>query len=543
MHVHFDNLKKYTKFVIPVPHPPPLFYCLEKLFNMKNSCTLFILTWTCFVTDAQNVFISSYKQPNEPSITMDLENSNYLVAGANGDNYYTSQDTGRTWTQKVLTSSLGVWGDPALITDTAGNFYYFHLGSNKIVCQKSTNKGQNWNEGSYTGLSASKLQDKEWPAVDRKNNILYVTWTQFDDYGNSNPMDSSIILFSKSLDEGLTWSAAKRINKIAGDCLDMDYTVEGAVPAVGVNGEIYVSWASGQGIMFNKSTDEGVTWMPQEKMIAANPGGWDYKIPGLLRCNGLPITLCDLSNGPNRGTIYVNWSDQRNGTTDTDIWLSKSSDGGTTWSAPVRVNDDNTNRHQFFTWMAIDQTNGHLYVVFYDRRNYTDNRTDVYLARSIDGGINFENKRISESPFTPIANVFFGDYTNVVAHNGIVRPIWVRQENAVSSIWTDISPVEKIFTGIQEDFSFEQAFFENAPNPAKDRVYVSFKLNTASWINLAVYNMQGKLLKQCIHDENRSMGKYVEQVDLNTIAPDPGVYLLVLEINGMKKAIKQVKMD
>lgn len=63
------------------------------------------------------------------------------------------------------------------------------------------------------------------------------------------------------------------------------------------------------------------------------PGGWDYVIPGLQRCNGLPVTACDLSNGPNRGTIYANWSDQRNGTNDTDVWLSKSEDGGNNWKS------------------------------------------------------------------------------------------------------------------------------------------------------------------------------------------------------------------
>lgn len=46
----------------------------------------------------------------------------------------------------------------------------------------------------------------------------------------------------------------------AGDCIDSDNTDEGAVPAVGPNGEVYLSWSGPQGIMFDKSTDGGVTW-------------------------------------------------------------------------------------------------------------------------------------------------------------------------------------------------------------------------------------------------------------------------------------------
>jgi|GEM_PF-2218455 len=123
-----------------------------------------------------------------------------------------------------------------------------------------------------------------------------------------------------------------------------------------------------------------------------------------------------------------------------------SKDGGISWSAPIRVNDDNSNRHQFFTWMDIDQTDGHLYFVFYDRRAHSDNQTDVYLAISSDGGASFINRKISETPFIPAKGVFFGDYTNITVHNGIVRPIWTRFENGNLSIWTNITPLSKLLS-------------------------------------------------------------------------------------------------
>lgn len=187
------------------------------------------------------------------------------------------------------------------------------------------------------------------------------------------------------MDAGESWTTPIRINKTAGDCINKDNTVEGAVPAVGPNGEVYVSWAGPGGLVFNKSTDRGEHWL-EETVITSMPGGWDFAIPGIFRANGLPITACDVSNGPHRGTIYVNWTDQRNGENDTDVWLVKSNDGGISWSEPVRVNDDESQHHQFFTWMAIDQTNGYIYFVFYDRRNYDGDSTDVYMALSTDRG-------------------------------------------------------------------------------------------------------------------------------------------------------------
>jgi hypothetical protein len=205
------------------------------------------------------------------------------------------------------------------------------------------------------GLNGTKVQDKAWIAVDPVTNNLYVTWTQFDQYGSNNPADSSVIMFSRSTDGGATWSTAKRINKTAGDCIDSDNTVEGAVPAVGPNGEVYVAWAGPDGLIFDRSTDTGNSWLDNDISVSTISGGWDYSIPGISRANGLPITACDLSNGPYHGNIYINWSDQRNGINNTDVWLVKSTDGGNTWSAPARVNDDTTQNHQFFTWMTIDK--------------------------------------------------------------------------------------------------------------------------------------------------------------------------------------------
>nr|MBK9651771.1 glycosyl hydrolase [Bacteroidota bacterium] len=125
----------------------------------------------------------------------------------------------------------------------------------------------------------------------------------------------------------ITWSTPVRINKVAGDCIDSDNTVEGAVPAVGPNGEIYVAWAGPNGLVFNRSFDEGNTWLSSETPIDPMPG-WDYAIPGIYRANGLPVTACDVSGGAYTGTVYVNWSDQRNGASNTDVWLAKSTDSG-----------------------------------------------------------------------------------------------------------------------------------------------------------------------------------------------------------------------
>jgi hypothetical protein len=501
---------------------------------MARSLFLSLLIICNVVASAQhqNILISTTSSPNEPSIIINPKNTNQLYGGANLASYYYSTDAGYTWAEGTLTSlQNGVFGDPVLLCDTSGAFYYFHLANppagswiDRIVCQKTGSPGGEWNDGSYMGLNGTKAQDKHWAAVDWKNNNIYVTWTQFDQYGTPDPAYFSNIMFSRSADGGITWSPAIQINEVSGDCVDDDNTTEGAVPCVGPDGQIYVSWAGPAGIVFDRSLDQGNTWLDEDIFVSDFPGGWAYDIPGIYRANGLPVTGCDISGGPYNGTIYINWTDQRNGNDDTDVWLSKSTDGGNTWSQPIRVNNDPPGKQQFFTWMAVDQTNGYLYFVFYDRRNYDNTTTDVYMALSTDGGETFKNFMVSESPFLPSPNIFFGDYTNLTAYNNVIRPIWARCHDDQMSIWTAI--VDPTVVGIEEEVkdgipvSMEQSF----PNPFTESTWISFKLHQAAPVFLAVYDQLGHQVEVLVDNDLLQPGKYAYQFNSAGHGLSPGIY-------------------
>ena len=278
------------------------------------------------------------------------------------------------------------------------------------------------------------------------------------------------------------------------------------------------------------------------KFITDIPGGWDFNIPGISRWNGLPVTVCDLSNSPNRGTIYVNWTDQRNGNDDTDVWVVKSKDRGETWSNPIRVNDDLPGRHQFFTWMTMDQSTGYLYFIFYDRRNHSDLYTDVYMAVSKNGGDSFTNFKISESAFYPSKTQFFGDYNNITAHNNIIRPIWTRMDDYKRSIWTAIIDIDSISTSVEE-INFNENFFElyqNVPNPYLDKTAVSFKLRQSSNVSLTIYDSIGNKVNEYIKDINYKMGKHIIIVDNRELRLKPGIYLYSLKVGNIIKSNKMI---
>ena len=70
---------------------------------------------------------------------------------------------------------------------------------------------------------------------------------------------------------GKKWSEPIRVSEKAGNCLDDDETTEGAVPSVGPNGEIYVAWAVDETIWFDRSFDQGETWMAHDIAAAEQP--------------------------------------------------------------------------------------------------------------------------------------------------------------------------------------------------------------------------------------------------------------------------------
>ncbi|MBL6447173.1 exo-alpha-sialidase [Fulvivirga sp. 29W222] len=399
------------------------------------------------------------RAPAEPSVAISYKDRDNIVGSAILDKVYVTKDGGKTWSKNRLTSSLGVWGDPVVISDRKGDFYYFHLsdptGKNwqseeildRIVCQKSSDEGETWSDGASIGANHPKDQDKEWAVADPNSGNIYVSWTQFDDYGSKEEGCYSNILFSES-NGGKKWSDPIKINQLQGDCVDDDNTVEGAVPAVGPLGQLYVAWSYGGKIYLDRSLDKGKNWLRNDIVVTEQPGGWSLNIPGLNRTNGMPVLICDNSNSQYRGFLYLNWSDQRNGEDDTDIWFMKSANHGDTWSTPVRVNDDAPGKHQFLSWMTMDETSGFIYIVYYDRREHDDLQTDVYLAYSTDGGNSFTNKKISEKPFSPDEENFFGDYTNIAAHDGRIVPMWTRMDDGQTSIITTVIEQEAL-TGVK----------------------------------------------------------------------------------------------
>ncbi len=402
---------------------------------------------------------------NEPSIAINPVNPANLVAGANDFKrmivtprgsfladlgYYTSFDGGRTWAGGFITRPSEYKGgsDPAVAADNQGNFFYALIAfsdnptnDNAVLVAKSTNGGRTFASPvpviQHIRQTNAPQEDKEFIAVDnstsRFRGNLYVSWTTFSlDTGQS-----SGIRFARSSDGARTFSPAID--------LQVGASLQGSIPSVGPRGEVYVAWQRSNQQLVRRSVDGGSTFDLVRTMAFAQPIGTVDPVSrrrvlnGGFRVNNFPSIAVDAASGPNAGNVYLTYADGRNG--DADVFFVRSTDGGTTWSPPVRINDDplGNGKDQWFPWVTVDPTNGDVYVAFYDRRDDPDNLLlNVYMTRSTDGGQSFEpNIRVttttSDSGFDPVfGGSFVGDYIGIAASGQIAYPVWTdfRRKNA-----------------------------------------------------------------------------------------------------------------
>jgi len=175
-----------------------------------------------------------------------------------------------------------------------------------------------------------------------------------------------------------------------------------------------------------------------------------YFQPYDIRANSYP----SMAVSQITGHIYIVWTNigvPGVNTGDPDIYLIKSTNGGNSWSTPVRVNDDpqGNGANQWFPWMTVDPVTDAISMVFYDGRNHIGTTSaEITVAHSTGGGATFRNFVISDNPFTvgPLPGFVYhynGDYIGIAARNGAIYPSWNAQVPGLNSqAWMSPVPLE-----------------------------------------------------------------------------------------------------
>ena len=305
--------------------------------------------------------------------------------------------------------------------------------------------------------SAEPFEDKPWMRADHSKDSphrgnLYVAWTRFDVYGSAKPEHKTHIYMSRSTDAGKTFAVPHRISEKPGDAKDSSDTVMGANPATGPKGEVYVVWAGPKALVFATSTNAGVTF--GKNSVASDSAGWDFSIEGLGRVNGLPSMGVDITQGKDRGSIYIAFADTRNG--NADVYLIASRDSGATWSKPQRVNTaEGAARDRWFPWLSVDPVDGSVNIAYYDRGATTGTLADITLARSVDGGRTFAHTKLNDEAYDIAKLGFFGDYLGLDTYGGRVATLWMHpldksKRLGISSVVLDFEPGTQDARGVQK---------------------------------------------------------------------------------------------
>jgi hypothetical protein len=367
-------------------------------------------------------------------------------SNAGGSNKFSgfsrSTDGGLTFTDggTLPNNPNGDAGDPVLARDnTTGRIYYATLqfSNGGMDVFHSDDGGATWSlpaqgaPGKTAGGSFS--QDKEWIAVDNfaggGNGNVYLIER---DFGPGNG-----IFFFRSTDQGNTFGPS------GGTSIALAGATQGAFVTVTPDHAVEVFWFNGTVIQMRKSTDQGLTFGPTITVASGLVGGTngDLGLTGIrqgtstasgFRSSEFPHAAVN----PISGNIYVTYANKGAGTDKADVFLVQSTDGGLTWSAPLKVNDDATTTDQWMPTLAVTPDGSKLGIFYYSRQeDAAGNNLFKYYGRiaAISGSTlsfapSFAVSSVASLPEfgrdTVVNSVYMGDYNTAYATAGAFHVTW-----------------------------------------------------------------------------------------------------------------------
>ncbi len=482
---------------------------------------------------------------NEPSITYDPNdpmrmvigwrqfdniNSNFRQAG-----YAYTTDGGETWTFPGSINPGVFRSDPVLDTDSEGNIYYNSLSvdnQSNYWCDvfKTDANSFEWDEGTY-----AQGGDKQWMVIDRSggmgNGHIYSFWTSY--WSICYPQS-----FTRSIDAGASYE----------ECVEVPGDPYWGTMAVGPDGELYIVGAGQFGsLTVTKSTMAQnpvfpVSWtFTSQAYVDGELSGWTNVNPAGLM--GQADIAVDNSEGSGRGNVYVLASVDRLSTNDpADVMFARSTNGGSTWDAPVRINNDaGSTKYQWFGTMSV-APNGRIDVVWLDTRDSGPGSylSSLYYSFSLDQGETWsENERLSES-FDPHVGwpnqEKMGDYFDMVSDEESAHLAWCGTFNGEQDVY--YGRITPVITAVhQKPQSVSTPAISCLPNPFTGRATISYYVPETGHVDVSIFDMYGKKISTLVNGHQQS-GTHT--VSLSGDQLTGGMYICKITTGGIAKTITAV---
>jgi hypothetical protein len=349
-----------------------------------------------------------------------------------------SVDGGRTWQNSNMTALGATIGDVASAWDTFGNLFVTRFGAdtNSILVARSTDGGATFGDVRTFTIGGGGGDQPNIAVGSGGTSAAGSVWLSFtDDSGHFVVTGAPVNGFNNVGGFGPLENASNSNPAYFGDL------------QIGPTGQVAVAYQDNSGIEpenIHVATDPSGLQMlgfgAPVDATSVNVDGFHSVPPQPNRTIDAEGNLAwDHSGGVHNGRLYLGYVDTTGGDpNNTDIFVRYSDDGGATWSAPVRVNDDNTTTTQMQPAIAVDQVTGNLAITWYDARNsVADQTVQVFGAVSLDGGLTFtpnfqisDGTSISPGIANPAYYFDFGDYDHMTFNNGVFWRTWADDSNS-----------------------------------------------------------------------------------------------------------------